>query len=238
MEIVWIILIVLLASLIKGITGFGFAMVSLPLLMFWYSPLELIPVLMISNLLSSALILLQKKEQKLVSKPFKGLILFGAIFTILGVVALNFISEDHLAKFVALFFILLSGISLLKVRYHPVIKKPWYKLAGALCGFLTGCISISGPPLALFLNFANAGKQQFREIFAWFSLITAIIALIGYYFSGLLTAKSLEMSALFLPLLFIGSFLGKRLNKKVPTVLFRQFSIAMSLVSCVVLLLG
>lgn len=238
MEIIWIILIVLLASLIKGITGFGFAMVSLPLLMFWYSPLELIPVLMISNLLSSALILLQKKEQKLVSKPFKGLILFGAIFTLLGVIALNFITEDHLTTFVAIFFIFLSGLSLLMVRYHPVIRKPWYKMAGALCGFLTGCISISGPPLALFLNFANAGKKQFREIFAWFSLITAIIALIAYYFSGILTTESLEMSALFLPLLFIGSFLGKKLNNKVPTALFRQFSIVMSLVSCVVLLLG
>lgn len=53
MEIFWIIIIVLAASLVKGITGFGFALVSLPLLLIWYSPREIIPVLILCNLIAS-----------------------------------------------------------------------------------------------------------------------------------------------------------------------------------------
>ena len=53
---IWIILIIIISSLIKGITGFGFALLSFPLLLTWYSPKEIIPVLMICNLIASVLI--------------------------------------------------------------------------------------------------------------------------------------------------------------------------------------
>jgi uncharacterized membrane protein YfcA len=89
MELTWIILIVVIASLVKGITGFGFALVSLPPLMIWYSPKEIIPVLLLCNLFSSIIIVLQKKEHKLINKQFKSLIIHGALFTIVGVMFLN-----------------------------------------------------------------------------------------------------------------------------------------------------
>ena len=53
---IWVILIITFSSLIKGITGFGFALVSFPLLLMWYEPKEIIPVLMICNLIASVLI--------------------------------------------------------------------------------------------------------------------------------------------------------------------------------------
>lgn len=40
---IWVILIITFSSLIKGITGFGFALVSFPLLLMWYEPKEIIP---------------------------------------------------------------------------------------------------------------------------------------------------------------------------------------------------
>lgn len=237
MEYVVIFLMVLFSALIKGITGFGFALISLPLLMFYYSPTELIPVLMICNLLSSLLIVVQKKEHKLIDRNYKNLIIFGAGFTIVGVALLNVISEEFLIHIMAMLFMGLSLFSLFKIKYNPQIKKPWYKMAGALCGTLTGCISVSGPPLALFLNYANAGNRQFREVFSWFSLVTSLVALIGYYISGLITPKTIELSMSFLPILFIGSYVGKRLNGIIPSLLFKRISLIITFISCVLLLI-
>lgn len=62
MDWLFILLVVLIASLVKGITGFGFALVSLPILVAWFPVKELIPVLTICNLLASIVIVLQKKK--------------------------------------------------------------------------------------------------------------------------------------------------------------------------------
>ena len=236
MELYWIIIIIIVASLIKGITGFGFALVSLPPLMLWYSPKVLIPVLIFCNLVASVIIVLQKKDRKLVNQQFRSLIVFGAFFTIIGVITLKYIPEHLLIVLMSLFFILLSVFSLLGVRYSNKLSNLSYKIAGAFLGFLTGSISISGPPLALFMHSAKVDKQQFREIFAWFSIVTATIALAGYAIIGLLNYQTLKMSLLFLPILFAGSYFGKRLNHIMSPSLFTKISILLTLLSSVLLL--
>ena len=93
---IWIFLVIILSSLIKGITGFGFALFSFPLLLIWYPPREIIPVLMICNLIASILIVLQKKDHKLLNKNAYQLIGAGGLFTIAGVFALSATSEKCL----------------------------------------------------------------------------------------------------------------------------------------------
>ena len=229
-------MIIASASLIKGMTGFGFALVSLPPLMIWYSPKELIPVLLCCNLCASLIIVLQKKERKLVNKQFRSLIAYGALFTIAGVVILKYLSEDLLIIVMSIFFILLSGLSLVGIKYSIKLTDASYKIAGAFLGLLTGSISISGPPLALFLHSAQVDNQEFREVFSWFSIVTAVIALVGYAGMGMLTLKILEMTGLFLPILFLGSFFGKRLNQYLSASLFKKISILIILFSSVLLL--
>ncbi len=239
MEILWIILIVLAASLIKGITGFGFALISLPLLLNWYPAKELIPVLLACNLLSSVIIVLQKKERKLIEARFQGLIIYGGIFSLAGVLILKNISERSLMLILSIFFIVLSLISLLNFKKRRPLKfhDRYYKVVGGLLGVLTGAISINGPPLALFLNYANVDNREFREIFAWFSIVTAAITLAGYFFIGIFNFQSLKMVGAFFPILYFGSFVGKRLNSKMPVQLFQRLTVVLTLIASIVLLL-
>ena len=237
MEQFWIALIVVIASLVKGITGFGFALVALPPLMIWYSPKEIIPVLLLCNLFSSVLIVLQKKDRQLINKQFEWLIIFGALFTIVGVVFLKYLPEHLLIVIVSVFLIILTVLSILGVQYPLKITDRSYKIAGAFLGFLTGSISISGPPMALFLYSAKVDIQQFREIFSWFSVVTSVVALSGYFVLGILTLQSLKTSLLFLPILFIGSFIGKRINNIIPVIVFKKAILIITLFSSVFILL-
>ena len=237
MEIYWVILIIVVASLVKGITGFGFALVSLPPLMIWYSPKELIPVLILCNLFVSTVIVLQKKEKKLVSGQFRTFIIFGGIFTILGVVTLKNISEDLLIKTLSVFLILFSLLSLLGIKYSVKLTNTSYKVAGAFLGFLTGSTSISGPPMALFLHSANVDNKQFREIFAWFSIVTTVIALTGYAVFGLLTKNTFQMAGMFLPILYLGTYFGKRINHLIPIPVFKTSILIITLFASIMLLL-
>ncbi len=234
---IYIILTIVASSFIKGVTGFGFALLSLPILLTWYEPKEIIPVLMICNLIASLFIILQKKESKLIDKPSISLIISGGLFTIFGVVVLKYIKADWLIHFSGMLFIILTILSLINNKKEKeTIPMYVYPVIGAIIGLITGTISISGPPLALFLNKAKINNEKFREIFAWFSIVTAIIAIIGYLHIGLLTNQALKLSLLFTPILLAGTIIGKRFNRVLPIRSFRIVNILLTLISCLLLL--
>lgn len=238
MEYIAIVSIVLIAAFVKGITGLGFSLITLPLLLLLgFSAKELIPVLMLCNLFASILIVLQKKDYLLIDKKGKNLIIYGALFTILGVIVLNKIPGKGLLIFLSIFFALISIFTFLKKdRKSKTFHIGIYRIAGATAGFITGCISISGPPLAIFLQHTHLNKTQFREIFAWFSITTAVVALIGYYYADMLTWKTLEYSSITIPLLFAGSYTGKRLNNKISKSFFEKMILALCIFSSIALL--
>ena len=229
---IWVVLIIAFSSLVKGLTGFGFALLSLPLLLTWYAPKEIIPVLMMCNLISSLLIVMQKKEYKLLDKQSYYLIGTGGLFTIAGVIALHSIDWKWLIRLAGFLFIVLTIYSLVrKVPKKTSMCDRSYFSAGAFVGFLAGAVSVSGPPLAIFLNKASISNRKFREIFATFNVITAIIALFGYYQAGMVTIQTLKTSFLFVPILLTGTIVGKKLNTSISTEKFQTINIVLTLIA-------
>lgn len=111
-----------------------------------------------------------------------------------------------------------------------------YLFAGTFIGFLTGAVSVSGPPLALFLNRANVSNRKFREIFAAFSVVTAIIAIYGYFQAGMITATTLKMSLIFAPILLSGTIIGKKLNTIMSVQRFQTINIVLTLLASVLMI--
>jgi uncharacterized membrane protein YfcA len=218
-------------------TGFGFALLSFPLLLTWYSPKEIIPVLMICNLIASVMIVLQKKEYKMLDKQSYYLIGAGGLFTIAGVIALSSTSGEWLIRFSGILFIVLTIYSVAKkMPRKTTMGDGSYLSAGAFIGFLTGAVSVSGPPLALFLNKANISNRKFREIFAAFSVITAIIAIFGYYQAGMITLLTLKTSLIFVPILLTGTIVGKKLNTIVSVEKFQAINIVLTLIASIMMI--
>lgn len=235
---IWIILIIIISSLIKGITGFGFALLSFPLLLTWYSPKEIIPVLMICNLIASIMIVLQRKEYKMLDKQSYYLIGTGGLFTIAGVIALSSTDGEWLIRLSGILFIVLTIYSLVrKMPKQTTMCDSSYLYAGAFIGFLTGTVSVSGPPLALFLNKTNISNRKFREIFAAFSVITAIIATFGYYQAGMINLQTLKTSLIFAPVLLTGTVVGKKLNTIISIEKFQTINIVLTLIASIMMII-
>ncbi len=231
-------IVVVLSSLLKGLTGFGFALLSLPFLILWYPAKEVIPVLMICNLIASIFIVLQKRSESLVNSNFKLLIVSGGVFTISGVCVLSYITESMLIHITGGLIVLLIVISLFKGKPVGDRLSVWvYILTGAFVGMLTGTISVSGPPLALFIQKVGVSNRQFREIFAWFSIVTAAIAIIGYLSVGLITMNTLYMVCVYCPILLLGTVVGKRLNGILSVKVFRYVNVIISFVAGIMLLM-
>jgi len=232
---VWTISTVIFSSLIKGVTGFGFALISLPILLLWSTPQEAVPVLALCNLLASTAIVIQRKPRGLISKKSLVLIVTGGFFTIGGVAMLKFLHGKTLIHICGVFFIIMALFSLKETRDKKVFSYLAYALAGAIVGLVAGILSISGPPLALFLNKAKVSNREFREIFAWYSIVTASIGLAGYHSAGMFGTETIKSAAVFVPIIFFGVAVGKKINNWLSNNNFRKINVFLTLVSSIML---
>jgi uncharacterized membrane protein YfcA len=144
-----------------------------------------------------------------------------------------------LVHFAGAFFILLTIYSLSKKKStQKELPSYAYLSAGAFIGFLTGAVSVSGPPLALFLNRANVSNRKFREIFAAFSVVTAMIAIIGYSYAGMITTQTIKTSLFFTPILLAGTIIGKKLNSVMSINSFQSTNIVLTVLASILLIIN
>ncbi len=228
--------IVIVAAILKGATGFGFSLIALPILAFFVPVKMLIPALTFGNLFASVMIAVQAKPRAKISTNALILIVSGTVATLFGVVFLRALKDNTLIHTLAITIIAISAISLAGKGLKLTESRFKHTMAGIFSGLLAGGFSIAGPPLALYLNAINTPGTQFRDIFAWFSIATATIALAGYGFSGFITHDAITLSALLIPSLIAGTMVGQKLHMRIPQKLFANIILVICIVSGFVLL--
>jgi len=235
-SMLWIVFIVIVsvAALIKGATGFGFSLIALPVLLFWFPLSHVVPVLAICNFISSFIIAVQTNAF-IIHKNDKFLILFGLIGTLLGVFFLKKIESSYLIIALAIIFSLLSLSFLFGFRF-PIKKHTRASIIwGFIAGIMSGSYSISGPPLTLFLTSKNVTNENFRKTFAIFNVFIPAVSIVLFFSYGLITRQSLIYVLIAVPILFLGAFIGKGFTS-VHTGVFRKVVIIISLLASVLLL--
>ena len=210
-------------------------MTTLPLLVFQFAVKTVVPIITIWSLTTSLIIILQKKTFEVNKDNYK-IIYWGALGTIIGTIFLAHMEEKHLTMIVAIIFAGLTILSMVGVQFKMKHRKMATIRTGLLSGILAGSITISGPPITLFLNTLKISKEEFREIFAQFDLFTSSVALIGFSIAGLVTYRLVFLAVIFIPMIYMGTFLGKRINRLIPQPAFRTLNLFLSLVSCLLLI--
>ncbi len=234
----WIIIfsIIFLSGIVKGTTGFGFALFSVPLLVHFIPIKYLIPIVTLFNLFSSFQILVQSKNIKL-KRSIILLSISGIIGVVMGSFILKFFPDRWLELMAAIVLIILSILFLTGYRFKIRHLKRGNVIAGLISGILGGSLAISGPPLALFLTSVETDKLRFRYIFAWFSVITASIALFDYIKIGYVNLFTFKVFAIALPIVIMSIIIGKKLSEIVSVKIFYKVVICITLISGILLFL-
>jgi uncharacterized protein len=232
----WIIIlsIIFLSGIVKGTTGFGFALFSLPLLVHFIPIKTLVPIITLFNLFSSTQIILQSRRIK-INRRILLLSLSGIVGVILGSLVLKFLADRWLKLLTATMLIVLSAMFLTGYRFKIRKIKRGNVIAGLMSGFLGGSTSVSGPPLALFLTSLNLETVYFRFTFAWFSIITATVAIFDYIKIGVVYASTFKIFLISLPVLILSIELGKLISQKISRKIFYQGTIIVTLLAGVLM---
>lgn len=206
--------VILLASIVQGTVGFGFSLISVPLLSFMFPLKVIVPMVVIDSLVINFFVLGTARKHLQLSKIWL-MILCGIIGIPVGIIGLKNINEDILKVGIG-FLICMTSMAMAKgykIRFKN--QKLAYGVTGFLSGVLNGSLSMSGPPIVLFLSNEGYDKNQFRANLALYAAITNIITVIAFISGGILTNDMVGTIGSTVVALVLGSTIGIYGSKKI-----------------------
>ncbi len=217
-------IIIFLAALLQGTTGFGFSLFSIPLLTLFISPKTAISMILLVSVLINISVLYNSRK----SLNFK-FILQIFLFSMIGVpigAKLLLILPDYVLKIVIGVFILLFGILFFfNVRFKVKNEKITRVVVGFFSGLLNGSITMSGPPIIIFLANEQKGKMHFRAHLASFFLLLTLFTIPVYIYYGLITKVVVDYALIFSVAVILGVIGGNILIHKIKEVHFRKLTL-------------
>lgn len=202
--------IVFLAAVLRGYTGFGFALAAVPMLALILPPVLVVPLVLCLEITAGLLIL--PGIWRDVDLRSVGWLASGSLFGVpLGIYGLATQSEDVMRVVIAV-IVLFSAVAIARgLRLRRVPGGPATAAVGAVSGLLTGATAMAGPPVILFYLGAGMAVHVGRaSLIFYFSLVdTAAIAVAGW--AGLLGRALFALILVCLPALASGQAIGARL---------------------------
>jgi len=227
-------LIIFLAAIVRGFSGFGFSLLTITSLSLFYPPSEIIPSIFMLELAASAN-LLPSIWKDIHWKSLGPLTLGCLIATPIGVWALaNFPAapmQIGLSIFVLTATFLMWRGYALKTMPGPFTST----LAGAASGLSNGAFGIGGPPVILFYFASPAGNLAGRASLVAFFLATDVIGLANQSVHGLITWATVVQAAVYLPALLAGVWIGARSFKGTDPDTFRKYVLGILAVLAVII---
>lgn len=215
-----------LGGLARGFSGFGAAMIYIPLASATLGPVVAMPVLLISDL-AVASPMIAKAFKECSWKDVRRVAVGGLVGIPIGNMALT--ALDAIAvRWVVTILILLSLVLMLSGRRLPATpERPVAAGVGLVSGLMSGLAQIGGPPVVMYWMSARLEPVRMRAnlivyfaILMWFSLALFLLR-------GLLPAKVLWLAAVAAPGYAAGIWLGVKSFGLASPATFRWISIGL-----------
>ena len=222
--------VIFLASTLQSMTGFGFAVLAVPLLVPILPPRDAVALI---TVLSTATTVLAWWRIRAETAPgWIGRLFTAGLFGVpLGLVALVSLQADWLRVVVGLSSLAIAGVLLWShtatAASGPVYDVPathdqqrsrrwaiW--MAGFASGILSGGLGMPGPPIMVLLHDAGMAKHIYRATaLGYFSLIYPVTLLVMLA-QGVLSGQTLAESVTYLPAVLGGIVIGNTAHMRVP----------------------
>jgi uncharacterized membrane protein YfcA len=203
---------------VQSATGFGFALVLSPALFATTDPVEAVTALLALGLALNLLVLFERGRPEHVDWRALAPMLLAALPGLAaGAVALTQLSKEALQVAVGVGVIAAAAWQLRQGRKRPALSPAAGWAAGFVSGALTTSISVSGPPIVLWLEARGVRPEEFRASLAASFLVLNLAGgavLIGAEGTGALDAGVvLPLLALVAVGYVVGAVLFRRLDR-------------------------
>jgi uncharacterized membrane protein YfcA len=208
--VLFILAVAFIAGLARGFSGFGAALIFMPLASSVIGPQSTAPLLLIIDAVAALGLL--PRGWLLADRPSVGTMTLGALIGVpLGTYALTRMDPLALRWSIVLLVVLLLGLLMSGWRYHGRPATPLTVGVGGLAGFFSGAAQVGGPPVvAYWLGGGGNGEVVRANIILYFALSSALTAA-SYLAGGLITRPVLALALVTGPFYGSGLYLGSHL---------------------------
>lgn len=214
-------LMVFLAGVIRGFSGFGFSIAAVPLLSLLFPPVQVVPVVMLLQLFISLDGL--RGAWRLADRPSLLRLGLGAVLaTPIGLLVLAQLPAAPVRLVIAAIVALTVAI-LASGRRMVSPLGGWATLGfGLVSGLFNGLAGMPGPPVIAFYLASPLATARARASMIVLFLLTSVAALLPLTAAGLVGLPSLGAAALGLPAVWLGSAFGAWLYRRSPDAHYRR----------------
>ncbi len=236
-EFIFIALILLIASYVQGFSGFGLAIISIPLLSLFMNIKHVIPLIALCGLLLNILLFIELRKH-IIFKNLKTLYIGSLIGIPPGILFLMIADINILKIIVSVIILIFVGISLIKNINIKRIKPLYGFLFGLFSGFLGGAINTNGPPILIYQKMIEQSKTEFKSSITGYFIVNSIIIVSFHFITGITNNFILLNFAHLFPIIILGYFLGNKSFNKINTIIFNKIVLFLLLVIAFILLIN
>jgi uncharacterized membrane protein YfcA len=229
----WCVASLLLAGLVKGVTGIGIPLVSISLLTMVVSVPQSVLLLPVPIIVANIWQSLASGQALATCRRFWPMLAGVAAGMMLGAGALASLREAPLLIVIGALLSVFAVTDLMQLRFtvDPRHEKLAGVAVGGLGGVLGGVSSVMGPPIIMLLVSLRLGKEQFVGTIATIYLFAGVMMTVAFASYGVLDARQLLWSALATIPLLAGLLLGTLVRRAVSEDAFRR--LLMLLLLCI-----
>ena len=207
-------LVVSVAYIIFGISAFGAALVTVPVLSHFF-PLDFVlPVCVLLDV-SAALAMGTRFSRDADYRELKWLAPTSLVGAVLGVTLLVSLPRQGTLAALGVFLLAYGAYTLRRGEPASTVSLWWAPVAG-LCGGTMGTLFGSGaPPYAIYLSRRLRDKQAMRATLSNMVLLSTTIRALVFAAGGLMLADRLIAFVILLPFALLGLWYGNRLHGRI-----------------------
>jgi uncharacterized protein len=234
-ELLWIFATVLVASSAQAVSGFGFALLAVPLMSVVVSPQDAV---VIATLLGAVSAVVQSVRDAHATQKEMALrlIVFAFVGMPFGLLLFSVASEDVLRVLLGLVVIIATVLIARDFRLRGG-RSAEYAM-GFVSGALSTSLSTNGPPLVFLLQARGLQPQAFRSTINTVFAYSGVASVIVFLVSGNISLQNARSALLSLPVMMIAIIIGYRVRPLFPQHRFKWLVISLLLLSGISSLYG
>lgn len=212
------------AGMLRGFTGYGFAIAAVPLLSLVCPPATAVPIVLALQVLVSAEGI-AGAVRTCDGRTVRVLALAAAVATPVGVLALTRLPPDAVRLAIAL---IVFGATVVTGRGRSpawLLSGSSTLLFGAAAGVFNGLAGMPGPPVIAYYLASPLGSARARASMIVLFLVTGLVALPPLVVSGALTPGRGALAVAAFPVVWTGSWSGALLYGRSSEALYRRTSV-------------
>lgn len=216
--------VVFLAGLLRGFTGFGFALAAVPVITLFVEPAAVVPAIPIVAMVAGA----EQFGRAWKEANWRAIrrLLVGAIAgTPAGVLVLTLLPGNIMRALIG--SVLLLAVLLLwrGYRFSRTPSTMAQVGVGILSGFLNGSTAMGGPPVILFFLASPEGISIGRaSLLVYFFFISAW-SIAAQATAGLMNLRVMVLALLMIPFMAAGNVIGDRMFKRSSVAAYQRIAL-------------